>query len=393
MSQKPIALSPDLARLRAEEYDIEIIEGYLVIRDIPYLNKDRTPRRGVLVLKLVLNADKASRPPDHVAYFAGEYPCHADGSQMNRIVNEQRNQDLVAGKLTINFTFSSRPETADADYYEKVTRYIEVLSAPARHYDSTLTARTSPAIRERDAESPFVYIDTASSRVGIVNAANRLALDQVAIVGTGGTGSYVLDFVAKTRVKKIHLFDKDVFSQHNAFRSPGAATFAELEAKMPKVEYLKSKYSAMHKGIEAHPIEITETNIEQLRGMQFVFFCNGGGTSKSAVVRFLIEAKIPFIDVGMGLFQTDEGKIGGLIKTTTITPTKNDHLAIRVSTGADDGDDAYSSNIQVADLNAINAVLAVIKWKKLFGFYADTENEHNSTYSVDSNSLINEDKP
>jgi hypothetical protein len=42
----------------------------------------------VLVLKLVLNADKASRPPDHVAYFAGEYPCHADGSQMNRIVAE-----------------------------------------------------------------------------------------------------------------------------------------------------------------------------------------------------------------------------------------------------------------------------------------------------------------
>jgi hypothetical protein len=31
-----------------------------------------------------------------------------------------------------------------------------------------------------------------------------------------------LDFVAKTPVEEIHLFDSDVFLQHNAFRAPGA---------------------------------------------------------------------------------------------------------------------------------------------------------------------------
>jgi hypothetical protein len=55
------------------------------------------------------------------------------------------------------------------------------------------------------------------------------------------------------------------------------------------------------------------------------------------------------------------------------------------------GDD-YDSNIQIADLNALNAVLAVLKWKKLFGFYADLEHELCSAYTIDGNHLLNEDK-
>ena len=49
-------------------------------------------------------------------------------------------------------------------------------------------------------------------------------------------------------------------------------------------------------------------------------------------------------------------------------------------------------NIQTADLNALNAAMAVIKWKKLFGFYADLEREFNSTYGVNGNLLVNEDQ-
>ena len=51
----------------------------------------------------------------------------------------------------------------------------------------------------------------------------------------------------------------------------------------------------------------------------------------------------------------------------------------------------YARNIQIADLNALNAILAVIKWKKLFGFYVDLEREHHSTYTINGNVLMNED--
>jgi hypothetical protein len=59
--------------------------------------------------------------------------------------------------------------------------------------------------------------------------------------------------------------------------------------------------------------------------------------------------------------------------------------------GEADNDNDYDKNIQIADLNAFNAVLAVIKWKKLFGFYADQEKEFFSTYTIDCNMLISED--
>ena len=40
--------------------------------------------------------------------------------------------------------------------------------------------------------------------------------------------------------------------------------------------------------------------------------------------------------------------------------------------------------IQVADLNALNATMAVIKGKKLFGFYMDFQREHLSTYAIET---------
>ena len=46
----------------------------------------------------------------------------------------------------------------------------------------------------------------------------------------------------------------------------------------------------------------------------------------------------------------------------------------------------------IRKLNAFNAIQAVIKWKKLLGFYCDLECEHHSTYTVDGNLLLNEDQ-
>ena len=58
-----------------------------------------------------------------------------------------------------------------------------------------------------------------------------MALKKIIILGLGGTGSYILDLVAKTPVKEIHLYDGDTFYQHNAFRSPGAPSSDELRAR------------------------------------------------------------------------------------------------------------------------------------------------------------------
>jgi hypothetical protein len=66
--------------------------------------------------------------------------------------------------------------------------------------------------------------------------------------------------------------------------------------------------------------------------------------------------------------------------------------SVRIPFVDDAGGDDYSRNVQIADLNALNAALAVIRWKKLLGFYRDLDREHHTTYTIDGNMLLNEDK-
>src|ERR1022692_2866772 len=88
MSHQLISRSPDLKRLQNEGYDLEIRSGFLLTKGIPYVNARREVCRGTLVVKLVLAGDVTTRPDDHVAYFAGEHPCRADGTRSEEHTTE-----------------------------------------------------------------------------------------------------------------------------------------------------------------------------------------------------------------------------------------------------------------------------------------------------------------
>jgi hypothetical protein len=95
----------------------------------------------------------------------------------------------------------------------------------------------------------------------------------------------------------------------------------------------------------------------------------------------------------MGVWET-EGALGGQVRVTTSTPEKQDHVweRGRIPFGPPDPENEYRQNIQIAELNMLNAALAVIRWKKLTGFYLDLEREHFSVYEIDGNDILNEDQ-
>jgi hypothetical protein len=393
MSQRQISLSPDLKRLRDEGYSIEIRANYLLVKDVPYVNSRREVQRGILVSKLNLAGDVTARPDDHLAQFVGEHPCHRDGSPMHELVNQTINTKLD-DRLTTNFSFSQKPGRGYYEnYHEKMTTYANILSGHAQAIDAGATARIYRVEEpEEEEDSPFNYRDTASSRAEINMVAKKLKISSVAIVGVGGTGSYVLDLVAKTLAEKVHIFDGDVYSTHNAFRSPGAPSLEELREQPRKASYFKVLYAKMHKGIVAHDYHIDASNVDELREMKFVFLCLDKAEPKRLIIEALEKYGVPFIDVGMGLYVTDE-KLGGILRVTTSTAAQRQHVRGkgRIPFGDGDAGNQYDKNIQIADLNALNAALAVIKWKKLFGFYADQEEEFFSTYTIDCNMLTSED--
>jgi hypothetical protein len=389
MSHQLISRSADLKRLRDDGYDVAIVSNHLVVRDVPYLNSKHEVKRGILVSTLHLANDVTCPPDTHVVYFVGEYPCHLNGAEIAQIAHGGRQE--LGRNLVADYSFSNKPSGGYPDYYAKMTRYIEIISASAKAVDPSATAQTYPVIECTEEESVFMYLDTASSRaeIGVVSA--KMEIGSVAIIGLGGTGSYVLDLVAKTPVAEIHLYDGDVLSQHNAFRSPGAPSGAELAAKLTKVAYFRERYVNIRRRIFAHEYFIDASNVHELDTMAFVFLCMDNGEAKKVIVERLEQRRIPFVDVGMGV-QLNEGRLSGLLKTVTSTPVKRDHFRARVPFANGDDRNEYDTNIQVADLNALNAALAVIKWKKLFGFYHDAEREHYGLYAIVDNTITNEDK-
>ena len=389
-SQQLIDRSPDLKRLVDDGYEVEIESGHLLLRHVPYVTKGKGIKYGTLVSRLTLAGDVATKPEDHVVMFAGDLPCDSDGRPLVHIQASDRRQQLGGG-LIVDRMFSRKPIDGYSDFYHKMTVYEGIISGYARSIDPTATARTFAIMEPQDFESVFAYEDTATSRIGIGAISDKLKVGPVAIVGVGGTGSYILDLVAKTPVPEIHLFDGDMFRQHNAFRSPGAPSLDILKSTPTKASYCKKLYGRMHLKIFDHGHIDAET-ITCLRSMHFVFVSVDNGPSRKVVVLKLIEWGIPFIDVGMGVNESS-ASLFGQIRSTLFTGKPQD-VSIMASLPLSDidVDNDYSRNIQIAELNALNAALAVIKWKKFLGFYVDIEQEHSSYYQIDGNYIVNESK-
>lgn len=390
MSQRLISPNPDLKRLQDEGYDVAVRGPYVLLKGVPYVTSSKRVTSGTLVSDLTLSGNRTVPPSTHVVYFVGEYPCDQAGAPLEKIRHRSERKELDKG-LIVEHSFSSKPRGGYKDHYDKLATYAAILSGPAQAIEPSVTPMTFPVVEDHDDESVFNYVDTASSRAEIVAVSRRLEIARIAIVGVGGTGSYVLDLVAKTPVKEIHIFDSDEFSQHNAFRSPGAASIDELRQKPRKVAYFADKYAGMRRGIVPHAYVVDAANADELRAMAFVFLCLDGGDGKRGLLDALDALDVPFIDVGMGVNES-QGALGGILRVTTRTSAKRDHIAARVPmSGLANAD--YSRNVQVADLNALNAALAVIRWKKHFGFYRDLEHEHHSTYTIDGNMLSNDEGP
>jgi hypothetical protein len=390
MSRQLIDRNADLARLREAGYNIEVKAGFLIVRDIPYVNSTRELRTGILVSALELAGDQTNRPQNHTVSFAGEYPCTADGAAIESLKHQSAEVELLTG-LKVQHSFSAKPTRGHyLDYFEKMATYATLISSHATRIEPSVTALTKRILEPEDDTSPFLYLDTASARAEINVITAKLALSKVAVVGLGGTGSYVLDLLAKTLIGEIHLFDGDEFSTHNAFRAPGAPSLEELRKRPLKVAHFAAIYSNMRRGVIAHDYYIDGAHVEELRDMSFVFLCMGAGPAKALTVAKLEEFGIPFVDVGMGLYLRDQS-LNGILRVTTSTPDRRENARKRIPVAAEDEPNEYDKNVQIADLNCLNAVLAVIKWKKLYGFYIDQEQEQYTSYTIGCNLLVSSD--
>ena len=388
MLQRLLDHSEDLRKLVNEGYELEVKGSYVMVHHVPYVTKNKNIEYGTLVTNFMLSGNKTIKPSDHTIWFTGSLPCNKDGSEITSVIWQRSGKDLGNG-IRVNCGFSNKPPQGYPDFYQKFKRYIEIISAPAVSLDPTAVIQTY-RVKESGEYDVFRYMDTNSSKAGICTLNERLNAHKVAIIGLGGTGSYILDYMSKVPVKQIDLYDGDLFLQHNAFRAPGAATEQELDLCMTKVEYFSKKYQNIHSSILPYVTYITVDNVDVLSKYDFVFISMDSNEDKEIIISFLLEKGIPFVDTGIGL-ELVEGKILGQIRTSSIHGNQKDLVKKYIPMEDDKEENVYKTNIQIAELNALNAAFAVINYKKYYGFYQDVRDNIQTVYSINVGEVINYD--
>lgn len=371
MPANPTAPDPYIQRLVDEGHDVTIDGGYLIVDRVPYVTSDREVGWGALICPY-RNIDGVPQlDNDHQCWFTGAVPHQADGTSLEGQLVSEKQPQTVAGRA-VQMRFSNKPEPIGDffdNHYNKVVHYIRKLSRHARDIDPAVSATSVGSYRRREVPSVFHYTNNAIAQGGLDAVADKMRLKRVCIVGMGGTGSYLLDAVAKEEIERIDLYDHDVIEPKNPFRMPGAMSREDVSAGHNKALWLASCYSAMRTGITGHALRIDAANVTELAGADFVFIAVDNGPSRGVISRYLVDQRIPFIDVGIGVDKrVDVAALIARARVTLVLPGTS-HLVEELPT-ADDSEHAVYSNIQVLEINALNAMLAVIRFKQYLGFYA-----------------------
>ena len=379
-----------MRHLNGAGYSVALADGTLVISHVPYVQSVGSVAYGKLLVPLAMEGGGVAPPRVHQAWWTGTAPKETDGAPLAGVSVLRGPQSCVAGFPRPMMLCGRIRGREFHDHLEFVSTYVALLGAPAAALDPNATARVGTGSTAQAVDTgPFAYIDTASSRtaLGAVNATIRG--QTIGIVGLGGTGSYVLDLVSKCAVDAIHLYDDDEFEQHSAFRAPGAATIDDLRARRRKVDHFAQVYRGLNRRIVPHAVRIDARTAPLLDVLDFAFVCIDDAAAKPPILNRLAGRGIAYVDVGMGLQDSERGIVGA-VRTTLVAPG-DEEMAKRVPL-VGDPDGVYATNIQICELNALNAAFAVIAWKRHRGFYASFRPQANGVFVVEDGRLHVEER-
>ena len=223
--------------------------------------------------------------------------------------------------------------------------------------------------------SPFKIPNTFEARAMIGPVQDRIRDQRIAIIGLGGTGAYVLDLIAKTPVAKIHLLDSDDLDWHNFMRAPGAPTAEEIESRhkgrLSKTDYYHSKYVSLREGIHPHAIRVDGASMfaEFLAAhpVDYAFVCidqltDGDSPRQDVVYCALSAAEVPFIDSGVSITLEDHAVRG--VVTTSAYDAGSAAWKDAIPNARVEGNVPGYRNVQLPEVNALAAALAVMEWRR-----------------------------
>lgn len=393
MYQKLVSLNDDLKKLIEKGYSASIDStNHLVVRDIPYLDKNGDLRSGSIVAKLKFVDKFRFEQNDHQIYFSGEIPYRGNGKPVPGLAGGECKIQLSSAfeDVVVQRSFSNKPKATGKyqDHYHKLETYVGMISGPAINKFGA-TPYTFRLGSEALDDPIFKLRDTLTSRSDLGDLSERFSTEIVAVIGLGGTGAYVLDFLAKTPVKEIRGYDHDEYHVHNAYRSPGR--FEDNELGESKADVYQHRYQNFRHGLLLKNICIDEASCEEMEGVTFAFVCIDNGDARREVFDLLIRMKIPFIDTGLGVKRSNNSDLNGMLRATYFPIDQADKVRRKkCASESEDPENLYKSNIQISELNALNACMAVLQYKQIKGFYCNETKAFDTRFNVSSFLMVRE---
>ena len=363
--------NPVIRDLEDEGYLLDFVGGYLLVYGLPYLAEDGKLRHGDLASPVDLSNDGLIDPPsNHQVWFRGSRPHDQNRRQLRLGGGASKVRVADGFESDQSFSYKLLDDKGQMRTYhsfeEKIRTYVDTITAPAMAAYSEASPLKAIEVRAKEQGTPLKFPDTLSARYHMNDLSRLLEGKRVAIVGLGGTGSYILDFIARTHLAEIILFDDDKVHVHTIFRFPG---FIPRAIGTPKVDALAQQYGNWHSSITPISERVTKENIEQLRELDFVFVSIDNGPARITIMDWLSANDVPFVDCGMGLNRVATG-LNGVVRVTGVDRAAYEETAGTVFLpGEDPKEGEYRRQGQIAELNALNAALAVLRFKQHFGIY------------------------
>ena len=386
MSLTPINHEGQLVEVLQAGFDCCVEDDTLTVGLVPYRLSSGGVGHGRLICHLSRNGDDIAAPDDHtVAWIGDEAPHLRDGQLMNQLIIDQ-NRITWSNGLTSICTMSRRGPQPYPNYGQKMLTYARLIAREAVADWRT----SSPGVITVKDVNHFVDRETGLNRVGVGHLNTLLANENVAVVGAGGTGGHIVDLVSKANVRQIDIYDPDCVSVHTQLRWPGVVERRVVEEKTNKAEYLASLYARRtNRNIRGHPFAINKDNLTYLNGKTMVFVAIDSGVARREILTGLAGLGLNFIDCGIDL-QGDDGPLTASARIIRCygeeDVEKRSEIAMMAPSRDNEAeDDPYAQNVQTAEMNSLNAALAVAAWKQGIGFYKDVYGYRRSRLHMPSN--------